>query len=259
MPATVLDSVLARLIYLPAPSRDILELASVIPGPAELWLLDALLHPDSDALDASLTGGFLVTSGQLLTFRHELVRMAIEESLSMGRRKELHRSILQILNGQPAGDIDLARLVHHAAGAADARLVIQYAPEAARRASQHGAHREAARYYEAALGYSDLIAPEERARLLDDLSFENYLTGQIDPAIQARQNAVDLWRQLDQPQQVGDDLRWLSRLYWFQGNKEMADRFAEEAISTLEILGARQRAGDGLQQSVAAPYARRGS
>ena len=72
--------------------------------------------------------------------------------------------------------------------------------------------------------------------MLDELSFENYLTGQIDPAIQRRQEAVDLWRQAGLARQVGDDLRWLSRLYWFQGNKGLADQYAGEAITTLEAL-----------------------
>jgi DNA-binding CsgD family transcriptional regulator/tetratricopeptide (TPR) repeat protein len=236
IPATVRDSVLARLTHLPTPARDVLELASIIPGAVELWLLEALLHPEPRALDACLEGGFLVPSGELLPFRHELVRMAIEESLSMGRSKELHQRVLQALSARPAGEIALARLVHHAAGAADASMVLQYSPQAARQASQQGAHREAARYYQAALRYRHQLPRDAQARLLDSLSFEHYLTGQIGPAIQARQEAIELWRQLDQPEQVGDDLRWLSRLYWFQGNKEMADRFAAEAIVTLEPL-----------------------
>jgi hypothetical protein len=51
-----------------------------------------------------------------------------------------------------------------------------------------------------------------------------------------RQEAVDLWRKVENSDQVGDDLRWLSRLYWFQGNKALADRFSGEAIATLEPL-----------------------
>ena len=236
IPATVRDAVLARLTHLPAPARDLLELAAIIPGAAELWLLEEILHPNASALDACIEAGFLIPADESLSFRHELARLSIEESLAPGRSKELHRSVLQALRARPAGEIALARLVHHATRAADASIVLEYGPQAARQASQHGAHREATRYYQAALHYRHQLPPEEQARLLDGLSFENYLTGQIDPAIQARQEALDLWRQVEQPKQVGDDLRWLSRLYWFQGNKGMADRFAGEAIATLEPL-----------------------
>jgi len=236
IPATVRDAVLARLTHLPVPARDLLELASIIPGSAELWLLEDVLHPEPDALDAAVERGFLVPSGDSLSFRHELVRLAIEGSLAIGRSQQLHRSVLQELRKRPAGEISLARLVHHATQAGDAGSVHEYGLQAARQASRHGAHREAASYFQAALQYRYQLPSEEQARLLDELSFEDYLTGQIDAAIQARQEAVVLWQRVGQPKQVGDDLRWLSRLYWFQGNKGKADQFGGEAIATLEAL-----------------------
>jgi len=236
IPPTVRDAVLARLAHLPLPVRALLELASTIPGSAELWLLEEILHPDSSSVDSCIESGFLVPSGELFAFHHELVRLAIEGSLAQGRLKDIHRSVLQALRSRPAGEIPLARLVHHAAGAADAGMMLEYAPQAARQASRQGAHREASRYFQAALGYRRGLPPEEQARLLNELSFENYLTGQIDPAIQTRREAVDLWQQVGQPLKVGDGLRWLSRLYWFQGSKGMADRYAGEAIAALEPL-----------------------
>jgi ATP/maltotriose-dependent transcriptional regulator MalT len=115
-------------------------------------------------------------------------------------------------------------------------MVIEYGPQAALQASRHGAHREAARFYQAVQLNHQRLSPEEQARLLDNLSFEYYLTGKIDPAIQARREAVDLWRQVGQPMMEGDGLRWLSRFYWFQGSKEMADHYAAQAIAVLEPL-----------------------
>ena len=236
IPATVRDAVLARLIHLPASARDVLELASVIPKAAELWLLDVVLHPNASALDICIESGFFVPAGDSLAFHHELVRLAIEESLPLGRSKELHQRVLQALRTRPIAEVALARLVHHAIGALDASMVVEYGPRAAQQASQHGAHREAARYYQATLQYPHHLSPEERAHLLDSLSFENYLIGEMVPATQAREEALNLWKEAKQSKQVGDDLRWLSRLYWFQGRKEMADRFAKEAITFLEPL-----------------------
>ncbi len=236
IPASVRDAVLARLTHLPAAARDLLELASVIPGAAELRLLEAVQPPDAAVLDATVEGGFLVPSGETLSFRHELVRLAIEESLAIGRSQQLHRSVLQVLGKRTAGEIALARLVHHAMGAGEAGKVHEYGLQAAHQASQHGAHREAANYFQATLQYRSQLQPEEQAQLLDELSFEDYLTGQIDAAILARQEAVGLWQRVGQTKKVGDDLRWLSRLYWFQGNKGKADQFGGEAITTLEPL-----------------------
>lgn len=49
-----------------------------------------------------------------------------------------------------------------------------------------------------------------------------------------RRRAIALWGQRDRPGQVGDGLRWLSRLYWFQGNKHEADDYGEQAVAFLE-------------------------
>jgi DNA-binding CsgD family transcriptional regulator len=236
IPASVRDAVLTRINHLTNPARELLELASIIPGAAELWLLEAVLHPDPAAMDATVEGGFLIPHGESLSFRHELVRLTINESLSMGYSQQVHRSVLQVLSKRSAGEIALARLVHHAIGAGDASKVHEYGLQAASQASQHGAHREAANYFKVALQYRYQLPQEEQAQLLDVLSFEDYLTGQIDAAIQGRQEAVVLWQLVEQPKRVGDDLRWLSRLYWFQGDKGKADQFGGKAIAVLEPL-----------------------
>jgi DNA-binding CsgD family transcriptional regulator/tetratricopeptide (TPR) repeat protein len=236
IPATIRDAVLARLIHLPSKVRELLELASLIPGTVEPWLIESILHPDLPAFDACIESGFLVASGDSLSFRHELVRLAIEGSMSVGHAKDLHRRVLQALRARPAPEIPLARLLHHAMQAGDASLVVEYGPQAAEQSSRHGAHREAARDYQITLQYRTQFSPDVQARLLDALSFEDYLTGQMEPAIQARLDALALWRKLNLQEHVGDDLRWLSRLYWFHGNKAMADRYAVDAIATLQPL-----------------------
>ena len=167
------------------------------------------------------------------------MRLAIEELLALGRSKDLHRSVLQALRTRPDGEIALARLVHHAARAADASMVLEYGPQAAQQASQHGAHREAARYYQAVLHYRTELPLEEQARLLDE-PLVRELPDRADrpgnPGAPGGGRSLAAGR--SSPKQVGDDLRWLSRLYWFQGNKGMADRFAGEAIAVLEPLTA---------------------
>jgi DNA-binding CsgD family transcriptional regulator/tetratricopeptide (TPR) repeat protein len=235
IPETVRDAVLTRAARLSAPAQAVLELASIIPGLAQFWLLESILHPDPTAIDDCIVGGFLIPSGDALVFRHELARLAISESLPFGGSQELHRKILIALRERKS-EVPLALFVHHAAEAKDEKMILEYAPRAAQEASRHGAHREAARHYQTALGYSRLLAADEHARLLDGLSYEYYLTGQIDPAIRLREEAIQFWRQAEQVVRTGDDLRWLSRLYWFQGNKQPADRYAAEAIELLERL-----------------------
>jgi hypothetical protein len=70
-----------------------------------------MLPPESGALDACLESGFLLAAGQTLTFRHELARLAIEESLLPGRAETLHRKALVALRQHEAAEAPLARLV----------------------------------------------------------------------------------------------------------------------------------------------------
>ena len=235
IPNTIRDAILTRAARLPASARDVLELASIIPGPAQLRLLESILGPKSGAIDACVEGGFLIPLGNALSFRHELARLAIRGSISYSQSKKLHQQILLALH-EAKSDVPLAVLVHHAVGAEDEKLILEYAPRAANEASHHGAHREASRHYQTALTYSHLLSAQGHAGLLDELSFEYYLTGQLDRAIRLREQAIRNWRQAGRDDRAGDEFRWLSRLYWFQGNKQAADQFAEDAITLLEKL-----------------------
>ena len=236
VPATVRDAVLTRAARLSPSARAILELVSIIPSAVDLELVENILRPEPSEIDACVEGGFLLLTGNGLVFRHELARLAIEESLAQAHSRAMHEQVLQATLQGNAFHRSYALLVHHAIRAANSKAVLEYAPLAAQQASQHGAHREAAKYYQAALDHSHLLAIQEHADLLDRLSFEYYLTGGIDLAIQARQNALSLWRQIDRLERVGDGMRWLSRLYWFQGNEHAAVDYAEQAIDLLEQL-----------------------
>ena len=233
IPRTVRDAILTRAGHLPVAARDVLELAAIVPGLVDYKLLENILNPEPGMIDACVQGGFLIRAMNKLSFRHELVRLAIAESISFSRSKVLHRQVLINLIEHDSGG-PLAVFVHHAVGADDEGMILKYAPQAALQASHHGAHREAARHYQTALSHSDILPRQEHARLLDELSFEYYLTGQIGNAIRLRQEAIQDWRQIEQPDRIGDELRWLSRLYWFQGDKRAADRFAKQAIEALE-------------------------
>jgi ATP/maltotriose-dependent transcriptional regulator MalT len=56
--------------------------------------------------------------------------------------------------------------------------------------------------------------------------------------IDARHQAIALWRRLGRIDKVGLNLRWLSRLHWYQGDSALAERYAEEAVTALGQLPA---------------------
>ncbi len=236
VPVTIRDAVLARAARLSPTARAVLELVSIIPARAERWLLDEIISPAPAAIDECVSTGVLRLETETLAFRHELARIAVEDALPALRRQALHARVLEAIAGCNGAPVQVARLVHHAAQAGDAAAVLQFAPMAAKQAAALSAHREAATHYHTALRYADKLPAEERARLFEGRSYECFLTGQIVEAIEGRRAALEIWRQSDRRRELGDSLRWMSRLNWFSGRKDEADRYATEAVAALEDL-----------------------
>jgi DNA-binding CsgD family transcriptional regulator len=183
-----------------------------------------------------VSAGLLVVGPEAVGFRHELLRQAVEGSLSALARRELNRRVLEVLAGAPDRRVDLARLVHHAREAGDVEAVLCYAPEAARQAAAVAAHREAVGHYRAVLAHDERIPAAARAELLEDYSVEAYLSGLSGEAVSARKAAVDLREAAGDREKLGEALRWLSRLHWWDGNRREAEAAAARAIAVLEPL-----------------------
>jgi DNA-binding CsgD family transcriptional regulator/tetratricopeptide (TPR) repeat protein len=236
VPPMVRDSVLARAAKLTPAARRVLHVASLVPGRAELWLLDA----EDDAIEEATHGGIARIENGAIVFRHELARQALEDSISGLRRVQLHRAILAHLIER--GETSLARCAHHAASARDAEAILRFSPLAAAEAAKAGAHREAAAHLRIALECSGAAGDAERATLLESLSYECYLTEQHQEALAHRVEATAIRAALGDARLEGDDLRWQSRLHWFLGNNAEARRSAADAIAILRDQPGRELA-----------------
>jgi predicted ATPase/DNA-binding CsgD family transcriptional regulator len=236
VPVTVRDAVLARAGRLAAGPRALLDVAAVVPGRAEQWLIEAIRPSAPDEIDACAHSGMLMVEDDWICFRHELARRAVESALTETRRRALHAQVLAALLARQRDSAQVARLVHHASHAHDRETVLRFAPEAASQAAMQSAHREAAAHYASALRYADGLSPAQRAGLLEKHSYECYLTGQFAEALVASESALAIWRATDETEKIGHDLRWLSRLSWFLGQRADAERYGAEAIRLLERL-----------------------
>lgn len=236
VPGSVRDAVLARAQRLSAPGRQVLEIVSVVPGRAETWLVRETLGADPAApVDECVAAGMLELEGARLRFRHEIARTSVEGELSPMRRRELDRRVLAVLGAR--GGVDPARLVHHARRSGERDAILAAAPAAARAAGAAGAHVQAAEHYRAALEEADGLTPAGRAELLEGLSYEAYLSGSPQEALETRREALRIRSSLDQMAEAGEDERWLSRLLWWAGRREESEAAAERAIALLEPLG----------------------
>jgi DNA-binding CsgD family transcriptional regulator len=236
VPATVEDAVLARAARLPPEARAVLDVAAVIGATIDPDLLLAVAGPVLDEADQCISRGLLQGTGDGLAFRHELAREAILAAIAPLRRRLLHARVLAALKEAPEAERDLAQLAHHAEAAGDRAAVLEFAIAAAEQAAALNAHREAAAQYARALRFADLLPAVECARLLEGRSVACYLSDQGEEAIVARQAALEIWRKLEDPLKEGESLRWLSRLYWYDGHGAKAEMAATAALEVLEPL-----------------------
>jgi len=214
----------------------LLDLVAIVPSQVEVGLIEAILRPRPQDITAALDSGLLVAEARHFAFRHELARRAIEAALAAPSAAKLHARVLAHLESVGAEGSTLARIVHHAKGAGLAAAVLEHAPRAAAWAALHGAHREAAALYGAALDHAHGIPDTARAELLQGHAYQCYLVAQMDAAVQSRQAALAIWRHAGHREREGHNLRWLSRLHWFLGKNQAAEHFADDAIAILQAL-----------------------
>jgi DNA-binding CsgD family transcriptional regulator len=236
VPPTVRDAVLGRMSRLGAGAQGVLEAVAVGPPHVEMWLLDEVVPDEVVHLDACLVAGMLRGEGRRVSFRHELARLAVEQSMGPHRLVMLHRRILHALGHTPEGVPDPAQLAHHADAAGDADAVLRYARAAGERAASQGAHREAAAQYARALRYAGSLSPVELAGLLERCAQECYLTDQIDEAVAAQERALECYRALADRRSEGAALCRLSGILWCPGRIAESERAGSEAVDALACL-----------------------
>jgi len=232
VPISVSDSVLARARRLLPEAREIAEFVALFPGTTDPRHLSRLVELDELAIEACQSIGVTRHNDGTLVFRHELVRRAMQGSLSETRRHALHARILEVLLTDPG--VSAARLAHHADGCANADVVLHYALVAAEQAASNGARHAAAAHYQTAVRYADRLDAGQRADLYDKLAYECHLIGNHARAVDMRTRALEIWRSVGNRVRAGASVRWLSTLAWEGGRRDEAIRFASEGASMPE-------------------------
>jgi len=234
IPPTVRDVVGAHLARSNAPVREALQAAAIIGTSVELELLASVLGGPAAPVDDCLRTGLVTADASSLRFRHELVRMAVQEAIAPHRKGGLHARVLTVLHD--AGKADPAVLAHHAEGAGDVEAIRRHAPDAARRSAALGAHREAAAQYQRALRYADTADRSGLAGLHEGLAQEFALLDRLDDAEAAMRAALRHRRELGDSLRVGEDLSILSSIVWQQCRGAESARAREESLRVLQLL-----------------------
>jgi DNA-binding CsgD family transcriptional regulator/tetratricopeptide (TPR) repeat protein len=235
IPASARDAVLARAARLGGSARSVLDAAALIGTRMEFPLLESVTECPASAVDELLGAGLVTGDGAGLKFRHEIARLAVQDAVPAHRRGLIHARILDALR-RSGGDDD-ARMAFHAEGAGDGPAVMRYAPAAARRAAELGAHREAAAQYQRALRFADETDAAAAARLYDAFGYEASLLDRMQDAVAARERALALWRQEGDQRREGDTQRWLACALNAASRGSEGQVAAANAIALLEPLG----------------------
>ncbi|HMC86357.1 MAG TPA: hypothetical protein VKI61_12570, partial [Chitinophagaceae bacterium] len=234
VPDNIKDAVLSVYNRQDLNTKNLWQMLSVIPEGLELERI-AVINPFwEDAISRCLETKILVYKNDKIYFKHELYRRTIEGSLSPFSRIALNKKILRffLTTFEEAGDTE--RIVHYAKNANENNLVVQFAPVAAYKAACVGAHVEASKLWLSAIEYSDGKDSRQLVAFYEAYAYECYLTSQVKDAIIYQGKALKIRKELNEIEKTGNCLRFLSRLWWFEGNRKQAEDFAKQAVDLLE-------------------------
>jgi DNA-binding CsgD family transcriptional regulator/tetratricopeptide (TPR) repeat protein len=230
VPASVRDAVVGRAAGLTQGARAALETAAVVPDRVELDLLLAVSGSTALDLEECERADLLEIGSRVATFRHELARNAVLDSLPAVRRQQLHASVvahLLTLSGHHE-----ARIAHHADLAGDAATVLTHAPIAAEQAARLGSHREAAAQMDRALTHLDAAEPSRAAAILGRAALLYQSTGRMHDALDAAARAVEHRREQDDVD-LAVQLSTLARMLWVLARGDEARATIDEAVQLI--------------------------
>ena len=192
---------------------------SIFPAGFEIRYLEKIDASYAVTIEESLDSKFLVLKEGFLFFKHELYRRTIEASLSSSTRICYNKKILDNFRGIFEQNQEIEQIIHHAKNAHEYELVVQYAPLAAAKAARLGAHTEASRLYFSAIEYYQKDDTDTLIRFYELYAYECYLVNHIREAIDYTEKAMACWKQKNDKEKEGNCMRFLSRLWWFEGNR----------------------------------------
>jgi transcriptional regulator with AAA-type ATPase domain/tetratricopeptide (TPR) repeat protein len=226
LPATVEDTLAARIHRLPADARHVLQCAAAIGADFADVVLAAVTDVSEDVLDASLRtleeAEFVYPAASSAapgrTFKHALTHLVAYRSLPHELRRMLHARILGVLETLPPGppDTHVKALAEHAVRGEVWRKAVDHLRAAGARALARSENRAAADYFERALEALDRT-PDPVA--LDDVAVDVRLD--LRHALTPLGEVDRILRHLGEAETVAErlgDRRRLGRVVSFQTN-----------------------------------------
>jgi DNA-binding CsgD family transcriptional regulator/tetratricopeptide (TPR) repeat protein len=227
VPASVRDAVVGRAAGLSDGARAALEAAAVVPDRVELDLLYAVSGSTATDLEECERADLLEVGPRVATYRHELARNAVLDSLPAVRRQQLHAAVVAHLLTR-SGHHE-SRIAHHADLAGDSATALAYAVTAADQSARLGSHHEAAAQMDRALAHIDAAEPDRAAAVLGRAAHLYQSTGRMEDALSASGRAVALCREHDLDD-LAPQLATHARVLWLLARGEDSRAAVDEAV-----------------------------
>ncbi|MEM7287830.1 MAG: LuxR C-terminal-related transcriptional regulator [Actinomycetota bacterium] len=234
LPWTLAETVRLATDDLAADERELLAMAAVLGSRFEFDLLQtALALDESELIDRlrRVVGRRLLVEHDTdeFTFRHELVRDSILESLLGRERRRLHDAAYDALEAQHPDDY--AELARHAEGANCVENLLALAPKGVEHYLNTGSSYQALRLAEQALAE----APDH-CRLRELAARAGWLAGKLDEGMRH----AERWLAIEYQHGEGrssDALILIGRLAFEQGDRERQRAVVDQLAERLAELG----------------------
>jgi DNA-binding CsgD family transcriptional regulator/tetratricopeptide (TPR) repeat protein len=246
LPATVSETVLARLEPLGEPAFELLSTAAVIGRRFDFDLLQHVSGLAEEELlplvERLVQQQVLVEEGtgtdECFAFRHVLMQEVLYSHLLARRRRIVHRRVAAALEARPPEQRALsadALAYHYRAGGDDLRARA-YAVLAGDQAARLYAWEDAEARYERALASLEGAAPDAplEAQVLEKLVYVSWWQGRAENALEYAEDALALRRRIGEPRPLAVTLRHTGLLHaYHRGDWARGIALVREALSLL--------------------------
>ncbi|MBV9723430.1 MAG: LuxR family transcriptional regulator, partial [Mycobacterium sp.] len=233
LPRSVSEAVWGRLARLSTEACETAQAVAVCGPRTDPALLKHICLSASGGLAECLDAGVLVADGDVVGFRHELARRATLDRIGDYQRRVLHSRALAVLAEPPVDFNRLGLLAFHADQARDTNAAARYGIAGAQRASELGAHRQAAELYSLALRHAEGAPDEQKVKWLEQHGLVSSFCGLGEAAVSSYREAITLRHDLGDRLAEAEDLRWLSFILWPMGR---ASEATEAGLASLRLL-----------------------
>jgi len=246
-PETVKSVLKTRFARLDEECQNVLTLASFVGNDFTLEAMCALTNVEENKLlelmDKMLKTGLIkereVRGEGICSFADILVRDVVYEEVSLLKRKKLHGVVGCTLEKVYAKKIDehFGEIAYHFLESGDKDKALDYFLKAGDKAAKIYANSEAASYFQSALGLLEEKEGglREKGQVLERLGDIKRIVGEHDICMKYWNEALLLWKQLDEKETVARLHRKMANVLWSsKGDTEKAKMHHEEALKMLE-------------------------